>query len=295
MVTFGVFSLGFFLGYFFFWIRLKWIKFLELNYRKVKSTKNFKEIRIRNEEKDVESSSILDFQFRPNTHDKTIFDIVNKYNEYRLPSRFDSSDVIIDIGAHIGSFSYACLTRGVGKVHAYEAFVENAELASKNLKQFGKSAVVNQCAVWRSDRKGETLFFTESTDTQNTGGGNVWANKKGIAVPSVTLDEIISQIGKSITLLKLDCEGSEFPILFTSKRLNKVNAICGEYHEFGGEYDKNQIPEQMKINGFERYTIVELTKFLEDQGFEVWNTRSTLPDGTPCNLGLFFAERKLDV
>ena len=293
MAYLGVFSLGAILGYFFFWLRMKFKEFLALNYRKIKSTKHFKEIQIKSEEKDKPLTSLSHFHFRPNTHDERIFDCVNKHNEYRLPNEFEQTDVVIDIGAHIGSFSYACLSRGAGKVYAYEAFSDNYKLAAKNLRRFNKRLSINQFAVWRSDKRGEVLHFAQSTDTENTGGGNVWASSKGVEVQTISLDEILSTTKGSVTLLKLDCEGSEFPILFTSKLLGKVNAICGEYHEMGGEYDKNEIPKQTRVDGYDKFTADELTKFLDKQGFDVTCTRSLNADGTMSSLGLFFAERRL--
>jgi hypothetical protein len=34
-----------------------------------------------------------------------------------------------------------------------------------------------------------------------------------------------------VRLLKMDCEGSEWPLLYTSSELDRVQAVCGEYHE----------------------------------------------------------------
>ena len=231
------------------------------------------------------------FHFRPGTWDDIIFNCVNRHNEYRLPSTFAEQDVILDIGAHIGSFGYACLSRGAGKVYAYEAMLENFELAKSNLAQFGDKADVQRAAVWRSDKEVSHLNFSESTESQNTGGGNVWTPGTWNPVPALSFDKILDTINQPIKLLKLDCEGSEFPILFTSKKLSMVESICGEYHEFGGSFDSNLIASEFKVDGYEKYTITELTNFLIQQGFNVTFTRSQNPDRTPCNLGLFFATR----
>lgn len=234
----------------------------------------------------------VNFHFRPNTWDQNIFDCVNKHNEYRLPNVFEPTDVIVDIGSHIGSFSYACLTRGAGKVYSYEAMPANYELTRDNLEQFGDKASVQHAAVWRSDKQVDILHFSESTDNKNTGGGNVWSNDSKTSVPALSFDKILETIDKPIRLLKLDCEGSEFPILFTSQRLGQVQAICGEYHEFGGQYDQNIISESLKVKDYTQYTIRELFDFLVKEGFDVVFTRSFDPTGTPCNLGLFFATRR---
>ena len=50
-------------------------------------------------------------EFRNGTLDQAIFNGVAVRNEYRLPARFAASDIIIDIGAHIGSFAQAVLSQ----------------------------------------------------------------------------------------------------------------------------------------------------------------------------------------
>src|SRR2546429_5351883 len=91
-----------------------------------------------------------DWKFRENTWDENIVKTVVEQNEYRLPERFDEKDIVIDGGAHIGSFSYACLLRGAGQVVAYEADYENYRLACQNLwKVGGRRVMVYRMALWR--------------------------------------------------------------------------------------------------------------------------------------------------
>src|SRR4030065_90765 len=99
-------------------------------------------------------------------------------------------------------------------------------------------------AVWRSDRK-DKLFLT-IPNHRNTGSGSVIWGTTGQEVDTISLDDIILNITengrKRIRLIKIDCEGAEFPILLTSKILHLVDNICGEYHEFG-----DQIPENRRV------------------------------------------------
>lgn len=232
-----------------------------------------------------------DFTFREGTWDRAIFNCITLHNEYKLPTRFKDDDLIIDIGAHIGAFSYACLQRGAGQVYAYEASKPNFELAYKNLSSFKKRAKVHFNAVWRSDTKVDSLTFNDPVHTINTGGGNVWGTQGTEKVPVITLDQILSSIQKRVRLLKLDCEGSEFPILFTSKQLHKVDEIVGEYHEFGGKYNPMSIPSTMKIQGYTEFTVEVLLKFLQEQGFKTTHKRSRDGKGDFVHLGHFSAKR----
>jgi predicted RNA methylase len=77
------------------------------------------------------------FHTRPGTLDPNICTEVLAENEYRLPERFGAEDLVIDIGAHIGSFATACLLRGAGRVVAFEPLPANHAVATVNLARFG--------------------------------------------------------------------------------------------------------------------------------------------------------------
>src|SRR5260370_13960292 len=130
----------------------------------------------------------------------------------------------------------------------------------------------------------------------NTGAVNVlWQTEgKGKKVPVILFDELILQATKQgqkrIRLLKIDCEGSEWPILFTSKTLHLIDEIYGEFHEIGGEHDILQ-PEKLSLQGFERFTIHELLHFLDQKNFRTVYVRekNKKADGSPIPAGMFFA------
>lgn len=230
------------------------------------------------------------FQFRPGSMDAAIFAAVVEHNEYALPEAFRSDDVIVDIGMHIGSFCHAAALRGAGAVYGFEADAANYALASANLKRHGGRVSTRQQAIWRSDQGPTTLRFFRPEGLDNTGGGNVVWAEGDQEVDAVPLDPILDEITRNgrrrVRLLKIDCEGSEFPILLTSKRLHLIDEIAGEYHEFAGDHDPYPIPHLARIDGIARFTIAELTAALEAAGFTVASTRQ----GT-SNIGLFRATR----
>jgi hypothetical protein len=75
-----------------------------------------------------------------------------------------------------------------------------------------------------------------------------------IAIECVPLDEVLSE-KKVCNLLKLDCEGSEYEILYRSspETIRKIRRVAGEYHEVDSD-DKNGMV---------------LCKFLEQNGFKI--------------------------
>lgn len=236
------------------------------------------------------------FTFRPNTMDQYVYTQVVTNNEYKLDRGFKPKDIIVDIGGHIGSFSYACWLRGADTIHLFEANPENATMCRLNLAD--TSVTVHETAVWRSDERFvDTLYhtgFDETAHGANTGGGNVlWGShvEKRVAVPATRFDTIIDDLlalhgKKRIRLVKIDAETSEFPILLTSSRLDVIDEIIGEFHEVGGEYNDNYIPDHAKVDGFSEFTMQNLGHFLAEKGFNVHYVRYT-----NSNIGHFFAKR----
>jgi FkbM family methyltransferase len=222
---------------------------------------------------------------RTGTIDRRIFRNVVVENEYRLPSRFQPNDVILDVGAHIGTFALAVLRRGAGLVHSCEADEENFKLMRANLARFGERTRVYHRAVWRSDVLVELLSLHNPRRGDNTGGVQVAGSSTTKTVSVLAFDDLVAaaagQSGR-IRLLKLDCEGAEWPILFTSRMLNRIDAICGEYHL--GDY-----PEAFHVAAFPEFTEQVLQRFLQNRGFDVViepNHRSR------DRIGNFFAHRR---
>ncbi len=121
--------------------------------------------------------------------------------------RFISSDsVVVDIGAHIGTFTvpFAKVAR---KVYSIEPMPSTFSLLKRNLEA---NVIVNvialNCAV--SDKQ-ETLIADE---TPNRAGTMFFPKGKGVSVPAKTLDEIVPQ-NEKVALIKIDVEGMELAVL----------------------------------------------------------------------------------
>jgi FkbM family methyltransferase len=249
--------------------------------------------------------------FRSGTLDQAIFNAVVGFNEYRLPERFAACDIVIDIGAHIGSFAQSVLARGSQNVIGIEADGANFEIAADCLRPHIESGYLKlvRGAAWRSDRNTDELYFdgyhpfpksfTGMEGILNTGNGSViWGS--GEPVAKIAFDEIVDRATNHgehrVRLLKLDCEGAEWPILLTSQRLGLIDEICGEFHEIGGQFLEigEDRPAKAPVFAFanvEKFTIDVLVDFLEGAGFAVTWHRHTRPTGAVEGLGLFFATR----
>ncbi|MHB8590776.1 MAG: FkbM family methyltransferase [Vulcanimicrobiaceae bacterium] len=179
--------------------------------------------------------------FREGTVDADCWRGIVEQNEYNLPEALDPDALIVDIGTHVGSFVQACWNRGARNIVSFEADWENYAVAWDNVGNLHLEGVrLLYSAVGRSDEKfepcvrfgGYVPFFDGRV---NTGGGDVFA-KAGREVMCTRFDDI--RRGRSISLLKIDCEGSEWPILYTSD-LSRVQRIVGEYHSIPPEVEQS--------------------------------------------------------
>lgn len=250
--------------------------------------------------------------FRPGTCDSNVWRAIVELNEYRLPDRFDPGDLVIDIGGHIGSFSRACLDRGAGEVLVFEASRENFERLCRNLClrpsdapggewswqrcENGQAVVAQRWAVWRSDReRSAALFFggfayDADAGEINTGGGRVFqvGDDADDVLPSTSLRDILASVPESrrVRLLKLDCEGSEWPILYTlpaeCRLSDRVDEVIGEWHV------------GLDPSGVDSWrwsaTREGLEAFLRHHGYDDIQFQSHRPDES---LGVFWASRSL--
>lgn len=213
---------------------------------------------------------------RENTTDDDIWRSINKCNEYKLPDDL-SNKIIIDVGAHIGAFAHACLIRGAKLVISVEPDKENFELLQQNLACFGQHSLCLRYAVWRSDLEAP-IRMVHLGYVENTGGGSCVPHAFG-NVSVLPLDFLIRLAGK-VDLVKLDCEGAEWPILHTSKEINNVGRVIGEWHSHLADMFQAESPtDNVKYSE-------ESLKILLERNFKVeWVPTINSP------LGLFFASK----
>lgn len=223
------------------------------------------------------------WRLRPRTLDRRIAYHVLVENEYRLPGPIRSGDIVLDVGSHVGTFALAALRAGAGLVHCFEPDEDNYRLLAHNLAPF-PAARLHRAAVWRSDEPEALVHLHNPLTPRNTGACRIAPPGLGQPVAAVALDALIDEVtagGKRVRLLKLDCEGAEWPVLLTSRRLERVDALCGEYH-------LGTLPEAFGVAGCEVFGPGLLKQALVSQGYRV-TVQPLPPRPQPC--GLFFAVR----
>jgi FkbM family methyltransferase len=97
--------------------------------------------------------------------------------------------------------------------------------------------------------------------------------EKGLPVHALSLADAFAMLKmESCDLLKLDCEGAEYPILFDTSAsvLELIDHIVMEYHDNVAQYNHN-----------------DLTRFLNERGFQV----QTFPNPVHSHIGYLRAVR----
>lgn len=164
--------------------------------------------------------------------------------------KINKGDIVVDIGAHIGSFSIFASLQNAQQIYAYEPDRSTYDILEKNILN-NNIKNIKAINVAITDKIGKAKFFL----SENNGGSSIFNNKNGklIDVQSIKLDDIFKQnkINK-IDFLKIDCEGSEGLIFMSTKdkTWNKINKISLEYHNNVSPLNNNQLIKILEGNNF---------------------------------------------
>lgn len=217
---------------------------------------------------------------RSHTSDIRVFSDVFVKDVYRLSSleaRCRSRGrlaCVVDVGGHIGVFS-ARVAAFAHRVIACEPMPPNAALFRRNMESLGCTNVHLVDRAVSSSVRDMTLFTSRNT-AGHTAFRGMTDQVRSETVQTTTLGAILDEFDvEQCELLKLDCEGGEYDILFHADKevLGRVDRIAMEYHNVGSEYP--------------RHTGEELERHLGAHGFAV----DRLASRRHSNYGLLFAWR----
>jgi FkbM family methyltransferase len=185
-----------------------------------------------------------------------IHDIIER-KDYNPPGyEIREDDIVIDVGAHIGTFSLmAAKAARRGMVYAFEPEAEAYRLLLENIGMNGFDNILAMNTGIYSERKSLLLNVF---DTDNTGLSSIYDRddnklKKRILIECVTLEEVFEKNGiEKCGFLKMDCEGSEFPVLhgLPRKYFDRIDRIAMEYHEQPPQYTVEKLAAHLELMGF---------------------------------------------
>ena len=175
----------------------------------------------------------------------------NEIDDYNFDSiDFKDGDVVIDIGGNIGTVSiYLAKKYPFLKIYAFEPVKQNYENFLKNieLNNINKDIIKVFNLAITKDRRDVIL----TSPFNNSGASNIYNNFRGsgniisnndISIKSITFDDIFSNNNISkCKLLKIDCEGAEYEILYSANVENLKNCeyMRAEFH--GKKYKQKDL------------------------------------------------------
>jgi len=205
-------------------------------------------------------------KFRKNTDDyNSIHEIFDDkvYDPKWFGIENNSIKTIIDVGGLIGSYTlWAFENYPNANIFTYEPNPDSYDFLLQNVETLRKTNRIKpyNLAVW--DKNCEMKLHRSTK--KNTGGSSIiykpeWfpnvESLPSIEVSVISINEVLNSTGNIIDILKLDCEGAEYDILYSldSEKLKSIKHIVMEYH--------NPNLESTKVK--------ELMEYLRNQGFLV--------------------------
>jgi len=160
---------------------------------------------------------------------------------------------IIDVGAHVGFFSiFISYLHPKRRILAFEPFPENLVLLRKNVKENKKQniRIFNQAI---GGKEGSFPFYP----VKRHSGCHSLYNREGAGKPFkvkvTTLQKVFDEEKvQHCALLKMDCEGAEFPIILNapSRLFKKIDIIAMEYHDYLVKNEKEELVDKLVKEGF---------------------------------------------
>jgi FkbM family methyltransferase len=128
-------------------------------------------------------------------------------------------DTVIDIGAHIGTFSVPMASHvgPSGKVYSFEGSAETYRLLQRNVEANECHGIIQARWAVVSDRPGHYVSVTKKGNT-----GATFFQDTGDAEdrpPCVVIDPWFSTEGTRVDLIKIDVEGMEWQVLAGCREL----------------------------------------------------------------------------
>ena len=187
----------------------------------------------------------IPFKFYDSIISKTVdlvFAEINAGNEYDFKNfDFQKGDTVIDIGGNIGMVSiYLAKKYPFLKIYAFEPVKQNYENFKENIKLNGippRTIILENKAITCDSRK-----VNMSINALNTWGSSISdvvsvgsvTQDINCNIKSTTLENIMTKHKiKELKLLKIDCKGSEYEILYNTNEeiLKRIKSLRGEFHE----------------------------------------------------------------
>lgn len=164
----------------------------------------------------------MELEIRPGTYDGHTVQSVLSGREYR-DADLRPGDVVLDIGAHVGSFAVWAIRKGARRVHSYEANPETYALARRNLTSYDDVDVRNRAVVGTVGTRLTRNFWLNPGINRGLDSLVEKRGRTAIRVLCVPIDDL-----PETDFMKMDVEGAEIELLAAMTRWPRSMAI--EFH-----------------------------------------------------------------
>lgn len=169
-----------------------------------------------------------------------------------LSYKVKKNDVLVDVGAHIGTFSLLAASKAKdGMVYAVEPCRENFCLLEKNveLNQLKNVKCINAAL---GGKEGDTKLYHSDINVGHTTTKQI--SDQYELVKEITLDKFFAENKVRVcNFMKMNCEGAEYPILMNSSPycLSKIRRIVILYHRDNVvSYETSELICHLEKNNF---------------------------------------------
>lgn len=179
---------------------------------------------------------------------KEIF-MADVYHIKELVKKLPPNPIIIDVGANAGFFDILLLSKiPSAKIYSYEPLTANISEMRSTVEQnpfLKQNLSIFETAVSGAEKQTLDLFIEDSEGCQVAASSFPAFDERNsikVSVPCISLTDIILNNNFSkIDLIKIDCEGSEYDIIYNTdiSLIKRIRMMTVEVHDL--DNDKNNI------------------------------------------------------
>jgi FkbM family methyltransferase len=186
--------------------------------------------------------------------------MIHSARSYGGHVRIHPGDIVLDLGANVGSFTRWAVREGAARVVAVEADPETFVLLVLNAETYCQKVDLINAAVLGLNHQHSVTTFYVSPENRIASSAVVFSrNTRRVVVPVVRFHDLLDLY--QFTVLKIDVEGAEHGLSFSCIP-HSVHTIAIDYHVFGRSdwmESVHRIHRQITEQGF------EITKPMKDR------------------------------
>lgn len=154
---------------------------------------------------------------------------------------------VLDIGAHVGAFATNIAAAAYVHVECYEPSPDSARFLRDNIVRNGLDDRVRVHELALAGSEGTALLDDNHGGSVHNGlvrgdhrlvaGDDAWGERGVLSVATTTFDKAVTDAPLPVTVVKLDCEGGEYELVYASapESWASVQRVVMEYHPVPGQ------------------------------------------------------------